>query len=102
MTYVYPVWFFLAAFFLYFAFATWRDSQEDLRQFVIRNRPQGAPMEDPGMDSSGGRQQFAGELNAYVASINARHHKRQRFGAVAYTVSGILSLASMFLLLFAR
>ncbi len=102
MTYVYPLWFLLAAFFLYLAFATWRDSREDLRAFVIRKRPQGASVEGAGSESAESRQQFASELNEYVTSVNDHHRRRQRFGAVTYTVSGILSLVSMFLLLFAR
>ncbi len=102
MIYVYPLWFFLAAFFLYFAFTTWRDSREDLRLFVIRRRPQGETPDDPGLASATVRQQFARELNEYVASVNTRHHRRQRFGAFIYTASGVLSLVSLFLLLFAR
>ncbi len=102
MTYIYPLWFFLAAFFLYFAFVTWRDAREDLRLFVIRKRPAGESPDDPGLQSAAAKQQFARELNEYVASVNNRHHRRQRFGAAIYTVSGLLSLVSLFLLLFAR
>jgi hypothetical protein len=38
MASLYPIWLFFSAFFLYFAYTHWRQSQEDIRQFTIRNR----------------------------------------------------------------
>jgi hypothetical protein len=101
MASLYPIWLFFSAFFLYFAYTHWRQSQEDIRQFTIRNREPDAQGEKPEAAISQGNLDFAQDFNRYLDSVNQHNRSRHRAAAIGYAVSGIVALVSMGMLLFA-
>lgn len=101
MAALYPIWLFFAAFFLYFAYLHWRQSQEDMRQFAIRSREpdaEGAPAE---AGISQANLDFAQDFNRYLDSTNKVNRSRHRAAAIGYLISGVMALVSMAVLLFA-
>jgi hypothetical protein len=99
MTYIYPVWLFFTAFFLYFAYINWRQSGEDIRPFQFRKRGLD-PNEDPEAEVSEANVRFAHDFNAYLSTVSDHNTKRHRAAAVGYFIAGLFSLVSVFLLLF--
>lgn len=101
MTYLYPIWLFFAAFFLYFAYVSWRQSTDEIRPFVIRKRgPEGQPASETDQGLSKANQDFVREFNEYLASVNKHNRARQRAAAVGYAVAGVVALISMGFFLF--
>lgn len=101
MTALYPIWLFFSAFFLYFAYMHWRQSQEDIRQFTIRNRDPDAQGQPPEQGISQANLDFAQDFNRYLDSVNSHNRSRHRAAAIGYAVSGVVALISMGMLLFA-
>jgi hypothetical protein len=99
MNYIYPVWLFFTAFFLYFAYINWRQASADIRPFTFRQRGQD-PDEDPEAEVSEANVRFAHDFNAYLDIVNTSNIKRHRAAAVGYFIAGLLSLGSVFMLLF--
>ena len=97
VAYTYPVWLFFAAFFFYNAYAHWREGEVAIRPFVVREKPG----EKPGPQSklADANQDFVREFNAYLTSVNKTGRGRHRAIAIGYTLSGVIALASMFLIL---
>lgn len=102
MATLYPIWLFFSAFFLYYAYVHWRQSQEDIRQFTIRNRDPEAEGGSPEAELSQANLNFAQDFNRYLDTVNAHNRSRHRAAAIGYAVSGVVALISMGLLLFAR
>ena len=98
VTYTYPVWLFFAAFFFYNAYAHWREGEVAIRPFVVRDRPgeKGAAAKGALSEAN---QEFVREFNAYLESVNKAGRGRHRAIAVGYSLSGVIALASMFLIL---
>lgn len=96
MQYTYPIWLFFAAFFFYLSFVNWRESRVEIRPFTVRNREKGSNPE-PALGQA--NQEFAQEFNAYLGGINKANRGRHRAAAVGYALSGLIAMASMFLLL---
>ncbi len=99
MNYIYPVWLFFTAFFLYFAYINWRQASADIRPFTFRQRGQD-PDEDPEAGVSESNVRFAHDFNAYLDNVNSLNIKRHRAAAVGYCIACLLALASVFMLLF--
>jgi hypothetical protein len=99
MSFIYPVWLFITAFFLYFAYINWRHSSEDIRPFMIRQRGED-PDEDPEAELSAANVRFSKDFNAYLETVNTLNKKRHRAAAVGYFVASLLSLGSLFMWLF--
>lgn len=96
MSYTYPLWLFFAAFFFYLSFVNWRESRVEIRPFRIRNREK-TPM--PAAEVGEANADFVREFNAYLAGINKANQGRHRAAAIGYALSGLIAMASMFLLL---
>lgn len=96
MQYTYPIWLFFAAFFFYLSFVNWRESRVEIRPFTVRNR-EGNPGREAVLGEAG--KEFAQEFNAYLAGVNKANRGRHRAAAVGYALSGLIAMASMFLLL---
>jgi len=101
MAALYPIWLFFSAFFLYFAYMHWRQSQEDMRRFTIRNRDPDAQGEAPDAGITQANLDFAQDINRYLDSVNKLSRSRHRAAAIGYLISGVLALVSMGILLFA-
>jgi hypothetical protein len=99
MEFFYLLWLFFTAFFFYFAYINWRQSGEDIRPFQFRKRGLDSD-DDPEAEISEANVRFAHDFNAYLTTVGDLNTKRHRAAAVGYTVAGILSLVSVFLLLF--
>lgn len=99
MSYTYPIWLFFAAFFFYYAYAHWRESEVQIRPFSIRNRGEepGAPALDPALAEA--NRVFVMEFNESLAQSNKVRRVRHRAVALGYGLSGLVALASMFMLL---
>ena len=100
MTTLYILWLFFAAFFFYFAYLHWRQSTDDIREFIVRNRDPDTQDEGPEAGLSQANLAFAQDFNRYLESANHRNRSRHRAAAIGYTVSGVVSLISMGMLLF--
>ena len=99
MGYLYPLWLFVAAAFFYFAYIFWRQSGSALRPFHFRHR--GGGEDDPGkaQEMDPYLQEFVGDWNRYLDSMNASYRSRNRAAAVGFFVTGICALISMFVLI---
>ncbi|HET7011818.1 MAG TPA: hypothetical protein VFI11_13660 [Anaerolineales bacterium] len=97
VAYTYPVWLFFAAFFFYNAYTHWREGEIAIRPFSMRDKPG----EKPGAQSklTDANQEFVREFNSYLTSVNKTGRGRHRAIAIGYTLSGVIALASMFLIL---
>lgn len=101
MSYIYPIWLFFAAFFFYFAYIHWRETGQEIRPFVIRQRDNpgtGAPV-DPVLAEA--NQQFVKEFNDYTKGMTRLTQGRHRAAALGYALAGIIALLSMAVMLFA-
>lgn len=98
VTYTYPVWLFFSAFFFYNAYAHWREGEVAIRPFVVRDRP-GEKGGAAASKMAEANQEFVREFNAYLTSVNKTGRGRHRAIAIGYGLSGLIALASMFLIL---
>jgi len=99
MSLTYPIWLFFSAFFFYYAYAHWRESGVEVRPFTIRSRGEDAagPAPDPVLVEA--NSEFVREFNANLARANRASRGRHLAAAVGYGLSGLVALASMFMLL---
>ncbi len=95
----YPIWLFFAAFFFYFAYAHWREGQVEMRPFSIRERAEAGSNPGPNPVLAKANEEFALEFNRYLDGVNRAAHNRHRAAAIGYGLSGMIAIASMFLLL---
>ena len=102
MSALYPVWLFFSAFFLYFAYVHWRQSSQDIRHFTVRNRDPEKQDQGPETELSEANREFAQDFNRYLDTVNQHNRSRHRAAAIGYAISGIVAMASMGILLFAR
>ena len=102
MSALYPVWLFFSAFFLYFAYVHWRQSSQDIRHFTVRNRDPEKQDQGPEPELSEANREFAQDFNRYLDTVNQHNRSRHRAAAIGYAISGIVAMASMGILLFAR
>lgn len=102
MSALYPVWLFFSAFFLYFAYVHWRQSSQDIRHFTVRNRDPEKQDQAAETELSEANREFAQDFNRYLDSVNQHNRSRHRAAAIGYAISGIVAMASMGILLFAR
>jgi hypothetical protein len=100
MAYLYPIWLFFAGFFFYSAYIHWRETGQEIRPFVIRQRdtPQPDTTVDPVLAEA--NKQFVGEFNNYLGGMNRLNKSRHRAAAVGYILAGIISLLAMVFMIF--
>ncbi|MCK4791478.1 MAG: hypothetical protein KAV87_47540 [Desulfobacteraceae bacterium] len=100
MTYLYVVWLFFSAFFFYFAYINWRQSAEGIRPFRFRDRSPYSGTEEVAPELHQANIDFVDDFNAYLESINKHNSSRQRAAAIGFFIAGVISMASLFVLLF--
>ena len=100
MATLYILWLFFAAFFLYFAYINWRQSKEDIREFMVRNRDPEAQAQSAEAELSQANLNFVQDFNRYLDSVNQHNRSRHRAAAIGFGVSGLVALVSMGMLLF--
>ena len=61
------IWFFFMAVFFYLGYAYWRNSQNEIRQFYIRNRPKEG---EEGYESFQPIEEFIQQFNSYLDMVN--------------------------------
>ncbi len=99
MNLTYPIWLFFSAFFFYYAYTHWRESDVQIRPFHIRSRGEeaGSPALDPALSEA--NREFVVEFNESLAQAQRVRRVRHRAVAIGYGLSGLVALASMFMLL---
>jgi hypothetical protein len=100
MTYLNIFWLFFSAFFFYFAYINWRQSNENIRPFKFRERNSysGTEKIDPELEEA--NRNFVHDFNGYLESINTHNRSRKRAAAIGFFIAGLISMASLFTLLF--
>jgi uncharacterized BrkB/YihY/UPF0761 family membrane protein len=91
MNVIFPIWFLLAAIFAYLAYMQWRLSQDELRDFVFRDRDGGEP------ESEELSRETIEQFNNYLEMQNFRNKKNHQTSAIGFFVAAFLSLVSMFM-----
>jgi len=94
MAYLYPVWFFFAAVFSYFAYVHWRQSNVSIRPFMSRG------LEDAkGKASEAGSLigEFVRDFNKYLETANSMNRNMNRNATVAYFVAAVVSVIALFM-----
>jgi len=94
MIFLYIIWLLFAAVFLYLAYATWQQSQDDLRPFSLRERDREISLPKTGEGDQTG-EAFVAEFNSYLEKINSQNRKRLQASAVAYFIAGIISIINL-------
>ena len=97
--FLYPIWFFFTAIFLYLAYMQYRLSKEPLRTFYMREHAT-----ELGESKDGDRVEMltkdaVEDFNQYLVMINERNKKHYTASAVGYFVASFLALVSMFIML---
>jgi hypothetical protein len=94
MQYLYPVWFFFAAIFSYFAYVHWRLSSSTIRPFRARGLEEGKAK---GSEASGLIGEFVRDFNSYLETVNGLNRGMNRNAMVAFFVAAVASVIALFL-----
>jgi hypothetical protein len=92
MQYLYPIWFFFAAVFSYFAYVHWRLANTTIRPFKARGLDEGKASEASGLIS-----EFVRDFNSYLETVNSLNRGMNRNATVAFFVAAVVSVIALFL-----
>ncbi|HET7009289.1 MAG TPA: hypothetical protein VFI11_00815 [Anaerolineales bacterium] len=92
MQYLYPVWFFFAAVFSYFAYVHWRLSSTAIRPFKTRGVEEGKASEASALIS-----EFVHDFNSYLETVNGQNRAMNRNATVGFFVAAVVSIIALFL-----
>jgi hypothetical protein len=99
MTYLNIIWLFFSAFFFYFGYINWRQSNESIRPFRFREPDYpGVEEIDPELDEA--NREFVKDFQGYLDAINTQNRSRQRASAIGFFIAGLISMVSLFTFLF--
>ena len=90
-------WITLTVVFFYFAFVYWQYSTSPMRSFIFRNIEETQPVEDSESELSQLSDEFRGDFEGFLASINKTNKVRYRVAAAGFLIAGINALANLFL-----
>lgn len=90
-------WITLTAVFFYFSFVYWRYSTSPMRSFIFRNIEETQPVEGSESELSQLSDEFRGDLEGFLDSINKTNKVRYRVAAAGFLIAGINALANLFL-----
>ena len=94
MQYLYPVWFFFAAVFSYFAYVHWRQSNMSIRPFTSRGLEEG---KGKGSEAPPLIAEFVRDFNKYLETANETNRNMNRNATIMYFVAVVVSVIALFL-----
>lgn len=94
MQYLYPIWFFFAAIFSYFAYVHWRLSATSIRAFKARGLEEGKAKASEASALIG---EFVRDFNSYLETVNGLNRGMNRNAMVAFFVAAVVSVIALFL-----
>jgi hypothetical protein len=94
MQYLYPVWFFFAAIFSYFAYVHWRLSSTAIRPFKFRGAEEA---KGKGSEASTVIGEFVRDFNSYLETANSMNRAMNRNAMIAFFVAAVVSVIALFL-----
>jgi len=94
MQYLYPVWFFFAAVFSYFAYVHWRQSNMSIRPFTARGLEEG---KGKGSEAALLIAEFVRDFNKYLETANETNRNTNRNATIMYFVAVVVSVIALFL-----
>ena len=100
MTYLNIIWLFFSAFFFYFGYINWRQSNESIRPFRFREPspyPGGEEIDPELVETN---REFVNDFHGYLDAINSQNRSRQRATAIGFFIAGLISMVSLFTFLF--
>jgi hypothetical protein len=95
---IFPIWFIFSAVFLYLAYTQYKQSQDPLRPFYMRENRTETVMTEDGKAVEQLTASGVEEFNKYLEMANSRNKKHYTAAAVGYFVASAISLVSMFLM----
>jgi hypothetical protein len=94
MQYLYPIWFFFAAVFSYFAYVHWRLSNTAIRPFTARGMEEG---KDKVSEAGAPLVEFVRDFNKYLETVNGMNRNMHRNATIGYFVAAVVSVIALFL-----
>jgi hypothetical protein len=88
------IWFFFMAVFFYLGYAYWRNSQNEIRLFYIRNRPKEG---DEGYESFQPIDEFIQQFNSYLDKVNSNTKTQNILASAGFFFGGLASLIAWIL-----
>jgi len=93
MAYLYPIWFFFAAVFSYFAYVHWRQSNVSIRPFTSRLEAG----KGKASEVATAVEEFIRDFNKYLDTVNSMNRNMNRNATVGYFVAAVVSVIALFL-----
>jgi len=88
------IWFFFMAVFFYLGYAYWRNSQNEIRQFFLRNKPKEG---DPGYEAFQSIEEFIQQFNSYLETVNTNTKTQNTLASFGFFFAGLASLIAWIL-----
>lgn len=88
------IWFFFMAVFFYLGYAYWRNSQNEIRQFYIRNKPK---EDEEGYAAFQPVEEFIEQFNSYLETINSNAKSQNILASAGFFFAGLASLIAWIL-----
>jgi len=88
------VWAVFAAVFFYMGYAHWRNAQQSIRPYQVRDSSDADPAVKPELEA------YLEGFTKYVDGLNDHFKKHNNASAVGFFIAGIASLISMILFLY--
>jgi hypothetical protein len=83
------IWFFFMAVFFYLGYAYWRNSQNEIRHFFIRNKPEEG---EEGFSSFQVVEEFIEQFNGYLDMINNNNKTQNMISSAGFFLAGLATL----------
>ena len=93
-SFLYPIWFFFAAVFSYFAYVHWRQSNVSIRPFTSRGIEEAKDKSSEAVSLVG---DFVRDFNKYLETVNSMNRNMNRNATVAFFVAAVVSVIALFL-----
>jgi hypothetical protein len=88
------IWFFFMAVFFYLGYAYWRNSQNEIRQFYIRNQPKEG---EEGYEGFQPIEEFVQQFNSYLDMVNSNAKTQNILASAGFFFGGLASLIAWIL-----
>ncbi len=88
------IWFFFMAVFFYLGYAYWRNSQNEIRQFYIRQKPKEG---EEGFEAFQLIDEFVTQFNSYLKTVNSNAKSQNILASAGFFFGGLASLIAWIL-----